>query len=247
MALQNHLRELSSMYSTVIQYVDDILLASETEEQHEQDLRTLLDHLHQEGHKASIDKAQITQGEVVYLGQKISKGKRELTQDRTAAIRAAKQPTTIQELRSFLGLCNFNRNWIDSYTQLAQPLTDFLKGKQASKVSVTLTKEEKEAFENLKRALCSVPALGIPDNGKPYTLLGHEKEGYMTAILTQEHGDKQRPIGYYSKKLDTVALGWGSCLRAMEATCQAVMATAGLVLDQKLTLSVRTQSILCYP
>uniref|UniRef100_UPI00398EF7C7 uncharacterized protein isoform X1 n=1 Tax=Pristiophorus japonicus TaxID=55135 RepID=UPI00398EF7C7 len=58
----------------------------------------------------------------------------------------------------------------------------------------------------------------------------------MTAVLTQEHGDRQRPVGYYSAKLDAVALGWGSCLRAMEATCRAVMTTAGLVLDQKLTV-----------
>eukprot|EP00061_Rhincodon_typus_P012986 g39066.t1 len=60
------------------------------------------------------------------------------------------------------------------------------------------------------------------------------KDGYLKAILTQEYDDRQRPISHYSPRRDSVAPGKGSCLRAMEVTSQAVMATAPIVLDQKL-------------
>lgn len=60
------------MSSVVIQYVDDILLASEDEMTHVRDLQTLLDHLHAKGHKASPDKAQIMQPQVTHLGQLVS-------------------------------------------------------------------------------------------------------------------------------------------------------------------------------
>lgn len=74
-ALRRHLQEMPSVTSTLIQYVDDVLLATCNEEQHEKDLKILLDHLHKSGHKASFSKAQVMQEQVIYLGQKISQGK----------------------------------------------------------------------------------------------------------------------------------------------------------------------------
>lgn len=58
----------------------------------------------------------------------------------------------------------------------------------------------------------------------------------MTAVLTQEHGGLQRPVGYYSTKLDNVALGFGSCLRAVQAVFQAIQAVSSLVVDQQLII-----------
>ena len=120
-ALRRHLQDLPPMSSVVIQFVDDILLASEDEETHAEDLKSLLDHLHVKGHKASSKNAQLMQSQVIYLGQLVSQGKREMTQSHTAAIQAAKEPTTVKELRSFLVLCNYNRCWVDSFAEIAQP------------------------------------------------------------------------------------------------------------------------------
>lgn len=56
----------------------------------------------------------------------------------------------------------------------------------------------------------------------PFTLHVNEKDGYMTAVLTHEHGVLQRPVGYYCAKLDNVALGFGACLRAIQAIFLAI-------------------------
>lgn len=235
-ALRTHLTspEMPNVTSEVIQYVDDVLITSETAQEHEKDVRALLDHLSSKGHKASLEKAQIMQKQVIYLGQKISKGERTITQDRTKAIKETPEPTTVQELRKFLGLCNYNRSWVDSYTEIAQPLYDLLKGNPHSKENITLTEEACTAFQKLKNALSEAPAIGIPDTGRPFTMFVNEKDGYMTAMLTQEHGGEQRPVGYYSAKLDNVALGFGPCLRAVQAVYLAVGLVSSLTLDQKL-------------
>jgi hypothetical protein len=60
------------MSYVVIQYVDGILLVSEDEATHAKDLKSLLDHLHAKGHKASPDEAQLMQSQVIYLGQLVS-------------------------------------------------------------------------------------------------------------------------------------------------------------------------------
>ncbi len=64
-----------------------------------------------------------------------------------------------------------------------------------------------KAFNDLKRALCQAPALGIAQSDRPFVLYVHEHLGFMTACLMQDHGGSLRPIHYYSGKLDIVAQG----------------------------------------
>lgn len=134
--------------SEVINYVDDVLIASTTEEEHDRDVSALLDYFHKRGHKASLEKAQIAQQEVIHFGR------REITQERTAVIRSAQVPKTVKELRSFLGLCNFNRAWVKSYSEIAQPLNGLLKDQRDSKASITKEPWQREAFTSLKKAFC---------------------------------------------------------------------------------------------
>ncbi len=89
--------------STMIQYVDDILIASTEHEVHQTELASLLDYLHKKGHKCSFHKAQVAKKQVTFLGQTIGAGNRSITQDRAASVKAIPLPNTIKTLRSFLG------------------------------------------------------------------------------------------------------------------------------------------------
>ena len=129
-----------------------------------------------------------------------------------------------------------NRNWVDNYTETAQPLNDMLKGKPDSRDKISLEAEARQAFEDLKNSLCEAPALGLPNVQRPFTLFVNECRGFMTSALTQEHGGLWRPVGYYSAKLDTTALGFGPCLRAVQAVYLANQLVTNLVLDQKITI-----------
>uniref|UniRef100_A0A8V5GQ43 Uncharacterized protein n=1 Tax=Melopsittacus undulatus TaxID=13146 RepID=A0A8V5GQ43_MELUD len=79
------------------------------------------------------------------------------------------------------------------------------------------TREATQAFNQLKEALMSAPALGLPDVSKPFILFSHEKQGIALGILAQNLGPYRRAVAYFSKQLDSTAKGWPGCLRAVAA------------------------------
>lgn len=237
-ALRRHLAdpECPKLESTIIQYVDDVLIASPTEEIHDTELRFLLDYLCEKGHKAGLSKAQLSTPSVQYLGQWVSQGERAILPDRVKAVKVIPPPTSVKQIRSFLGIVGYCRSWIDGFAGIAQPLYDLLKGDPDDRMNITLTEEQLQAFNTLKTALTTAPALGLVDIAKPFSFFVHEDQGFMTACLTQDHGGLLRPVAYYSSRLDSVAQGMGPCLRAVQAVYLALLSCAPTVLDQMVTV-----------
>lgn len=115
-------------------------------------------------------------------------------------------------LHAFLGLISYCRAWIPEASLLMQPLYDALKSDPFLMPPEAIT-----AFETLKQAISTAPALGLPDYGQPFKLFVSEHQGHATGVLAQLHGTRLRPVGYYSCRLDAVARGGPSCLRAVFA------------------------------
>ncbi|XP_066450538.1 protein NYNRIN-like [Eleutherodactylus coqui] len=101
-----------------------------------------------------------------------------------------------------------------------------------------LTVEAQEGFQKLKTAIVSAPALGLPNYDLSFNLFCHEIEGHAKGVLTQQHGSKQRPIGYYSVRLDTVVRGAPSCIRAIAACAVLKEKVADMVLEHPLVVQV---------
>ncbi|RMB97595.1 hypothetical protein DUI87_25959 [Hirundo rustica rustica] len=222
-----------SMFYVVLQYVDDIFLAATERDICSQLTISLLNMLGQGGYRVSRDKAQLVRTEVVYLGCEISKGVRKLGTNRIAAICAIPVPRNHQELRSFLGMVGWCRLWILNFGLLARPLYEALK-----EVHWTWGRAQEKAFLELKQALKEAPALGLPDLSKDFQLYVTERHRLALGVLTQKIGPWKRPVGYFSKQLDTVSAGWPGCLRAVAATVLLIQEARKLTLGRKLEVYV---------
>ncbi|CAD7676241.1 unnamed protein product [Nyctereutes procyonoides] len=97
-------------------------------------------------------------------------------------------------------------------------------------------KEQQLAFDKIKRALLTAPALSLPDVTKPFTLYVDEHNGIAKGVLTQKLGPWKRPVAYFSKKLDSVAAGWPPCLRIIAAVAVLVKDSDKLTFGQPLTV-----------
>ncbi|XP_052018559.1 uncharacterized protein LOC127668804 isoform X2 [Apodemus sylvaticus] len=99
--------------------------------------------------------------------------------------------------------------------------------------SFTWTPEHLKAFKEIKKALLSAPALALPDLTKPFTLYVDNRAGVARGVLTQTLGPWKWPIVYLSKKLDPVASGWPSCLKAISAVALLLKDADKLTLGQQ--------------
>lgn len=239
-ALHESLSSLQlSESSRLISYVDDLLLCSVDEDTCTKDTIALLKHLHAEGHKASLTKLQFVQTEVRFLGHIISAEGKALADDRVQAIQNIPKPLNKKQLMSFLGICSYCRHFIPNYSLFEAPLRELIQGKNMKPSDrLVWTDRAEKAFCDLKIALQSPPTLGLPDQSRPFIQTVDERDNCMVSVLLQTHGDRLRPVAYFSAKLDPVAAGQPRCLRAVAAAEKAVLASRDLVGYSDLTLLV---------
>ncbi|XP_037228472.1 uncharacterized protein LOC119140913, partial [Falco rusticolus] len=143
------------------------------------------------------------------------------------------EPRNIHELRAFLGMTGWCRLWIMNYGLIAKPLYEAQKNSPFA-----WGPQQQKAFVELKRALMSAPALGLLDLTKDFQLFVHERQHLALGVLTQRIGSWKRPVGYFSKQLDTVSRGWPNCLRAVAATVMLIQEARKLTLGRTITVYV---------
>ncbi|KAJ8369342.1 hypothetical protein SKAU_G00093700 [Synaphobranchus kaupii] len=112
--------------------------------------------------KPSLTKGQWCQSKVEYVGLLVGANGVESQSSRIQAIQNIKAPTNVSELRGFLGICNYSRQFIENYAEISRPLTELL---QKDKDFVWGAAQERAAQE-LKHRLCTVPCLAYPDKDR---------------------------------------------------------------------------------
>jgi hypothetical protein len=198
----------------IADFVDDLLVHSETLEEHERDVNDLLSRLEQHGLFIKPSKCQWMVKQVNFLGLTIT-----ATDDGTTiapmhskieAVTEWPTPRTQTQMRSFLGFANTFRSFIDGFSRVAAPLFDTLKKSRNKKTApLRWTEHARQAFDQLKEAITNSATLGIADANKPFIVHTDASDYAVGAVLSQlnDRGEL-RPIGFVSQKLTEVEYRW---------------------------------------
>ncbi|GJY11073.1 putative nucleotidyltransferase, ribonuclease H, partial [Tanacetum coccineum] len=177
----------------VIVFIDDILVYSKTREEHEDHLRIVLEILRQKKLYAKFSKCDFWLGQVAFLGHIVSADGISMDPAKVEAITKWPRPTTVTEVRSFLGLAGYYRRFVEGFSLLALPLTKLMrKGEK-----FVWNEEREKSFEELKRRLVSSPILTLPSGTGGYQIYSDASKKGLGCVLMQ-HG---KVIAYASRQL----------------------------------------------
>lgn len=194
----------------VLCYIDDLLVWSKNFEEHLLHLGQVFAKLREANLTLKPDKCRFGLEKVMFLGHILSKDGVSVDSEKTEKVRNFPVPRSQTELKSFLGLCNYYRRFVEGFAHIATPLNQLLKGDKRGKFKTgDWTDECQTAFQKLKDALTSAPILGFPDMNKEFILSTDASGAAIGYILGQkdEHG-KEYVIAYGGRALSKDERKW---------------------------------------
>ncbi|GBG63800.1 hypothetical protein CBR_g39581 [Chara braunii] len=200
MAFHNFVRKTRLAQSIinycVIVYMNDILVYSSSYEGHVQHIEWALHALRDAGFKVALKKCQFFLTTISFLGHVVTDKGLQPEPEKVAAVRDAPVPTTITQVRAFLGLASYYRRFIKGFAAIAGPLTNLFRKDQP----LIWTPECDQAFSKLKAALISAPVLIRPDPEKPFVLITDWQPEAISAILAHVGPSELESVVEYASK-----------------------------------------------
>ena len=200
-------------------YLDDILVAGKTFEDHLQNLETIFSRLADHGLKLNASKCELFRSEVKYLGHLVGRDGVQPLNDNVKAIELFPRPTSIKQLRRFNGMVNFYKRFIPDSANLMRPLYAATSGKL-----LKWTEECEEAFQSAKRTLIRAPILAYPDFADDsIMILTTDASGSGAgAVLTQYQEGEEKVLGYAGTMFSTAQSKYSATERELAAIRFAV-------------------------
>ena len=192
-------------------YIDDVVIATPTLEDHIERLDEVFTCLRQAGLKCKPSKCEILRDSMKYLGRLVDKHGVRPDPAAVEAVLTWKAPKIDTQLMSFLGFANYYREFIKGYAEKIYPMQRLMRNKGKK---FTWTDQAQVSFENIKRELCEAPVLGMPTEKGMFVL---DTDASVVAISGIFHQEQEwngttilRPIAYGSKVLSDTEMKYGA-------------------------------------
>lgn len=201
----------------VICHMDDVLIFGADQKEHDERLRNVLQKIEDAGMTLN-DKCQFSRREIQFLGHIINATGIKADPHKIEAIQRMREPGNLKELRTFLGLVNQMGRFTSKIADLTKPLRELL----SKSAMWTWDTAQKDAFEKIKKELCSIPILAHYDVNRE-TILSSDASSYgLGAVLSQKQDDGSfRPVAFASRSMtdtecryaqiekEALAITWG--------------------------------------
>lgn len=182
----------------VFAYLDDIIIVSETMEEHLYWLEKVLKILKEANLTINPEKCKFCRSEVTYLGYVLNSEGLQVDPAKIAPVQNYPAPQTPRQVRRFIGMASWYRQFIPNFASRCAPISKLLRKKQAW----TWGPEQQKAFEDVKSCLTSAPTLIRPDFTKPFVLQTDASTIGLGAVLGQKDEEgKEHVIAYASRVL----------------------------------------------
>ena len=215
-------------------YIDDVIVHTTTWTEHSSVLKGLLQRFANVGATIRPSKCVFGSNEVDIVGRNVGVGLVGLHEDNVIKIKNAQRPRTKKEVRSFLGLPGYYRDYILHYAEIASPLSDLTKRGKPNKIDWEET--HGYAFNLLKSSLLCKPILRLPDVTKPFVLRTDAFGVVLGAVLLQKYDGQLIPVSFASRKPNSAERNYSTIERECLAVVWAIKKFTIYVYGVKFTL-----------
>ncbi|KAL0537361.1 hypothetical protein IC582_026339 [Cucumis melo] len=177
----------------VIVFIDDILIYSKMEAEHEKHLRMVLQTLRDNKLYAKFSKCEFWLKQVSFLGHVVSKAGVSVDPAKIEAVTGWTRPSTVSEVRSFLGLAGYYRRFVENFSRIATPLTQLTR----KGAPFVWSKACEDSFQNLKQKLVTAPVLTVPDGSGSFVIYSDASKKGLGCVLMQQG----KVVAYASRQL----------------------------------------------
>lgn len=190
-------------------FIDDIIVASESFDEHMQSLKKVFEKLRSANLTVNFDKCQFCLPQLKYLGFVVDSYGLRTDPEKVECIANFPRPRTQKELKRFIGMASWYRKFVRSFAKIAAPIHELTKGK--SRI-IKWTEQAKEAFDTLKNELIKAPVLATPDFTKKFIIQCDASNYALGAVLVQidDETGAEKPIAFISRKLRGAELNYST-------------------------------------
>lgn len=221
--MQRLLDQILSDLDYCFVYIDDLLIASSSLDEHLIHLREILDRLQKHNLTVNLPKCTFAAERVKFLGHFIDNTGITPLPEKIKVIEEFPKPNTVTDLRRFLGILNFYRRFLNHAAEILIPLHGMLGScKKNDKTPLTWTLETETAFESCKQLLKQATNLVHPDAKKPLAIMCDASDRAIGGCVQQHNGHNWEPLGFFSRKLSDTEKKYSTYDRELLAIFAAI-------------------------
>eukprot|EP00794_Sanderia_malayensis_P004444 gene4444-biopygen3615 len=179
-------------------YIDDIIVFASNFEEHLTRLGLVFDRLREANLKLKPSKCHFVRSSVNFLGFVVSSEGLLPDPDKLEAVKSFPTPTSVKSIRSFLGLCNYYRRFVQNFAKIVSPLNRLTH----KDVTFEWSPECAAAFQEIKHRLCSRPILAYPDFTQPFHLYTDASQFALGYILGQKIDGREFVVAFGGRELN---------------------------------------------
>ena len=211
-------------------YLDDLLVISNsTFEDHLHQLSTVLRRLRRAGLRINAEKSSFFSPEIEYLGYLLTKEGIKPVHKKIQAVLDLQAPTTLKQLRSFLGMVQFYRDMWKRRSHILAPLTDLV-GKGKKKIEWNAIHQQ--AFEDIKKVMAKETILNYPKFGQPFEIHTDASDRQLGSVIAQDG----KPLAFYSRKLSSAQRNYTTTEQELLSIVETLKEFRNILLGQKITV-----------